>query len=168
MELNINRDRRIDFSNLHYEWALQTELAQGYGEAVANARRAVEIAKERRDVARAKAFLKAHEEIKSPLDKVNATAQLDEDYLSALRRYQQAVYEKDMAEAAFETINTKKKAMEEILKTHAQEFWSNPVSPAEYTDWRGKKFDEESKEQMRDKANQAAVEAGQRRRTRAI
>lgn len=166
--MNYARDKSIDWDHLHFEWARQADLTHDYGVELADAKLKVDKAKERLDIAKAKAFLKATEEVKSPVDKIKAVAELDSNYIQAVQEHNQAKHELGLVQAAYDAVTqTKRKALEALVSLHGQQYWSAPVEPRDYEQWCGKRFGEESQQKTASKATEASkVAAAKRTRTK--
>ena len=163
-QLNINRDRHIDLLNLHYEWVLLVELSDRYSVEAVQARRNLEQAKEKERVEKSKAVKRAFDTVKSPVDKVKAEAETDEDYLKTVQQRIEAAYNRDLIESALSTIETKRFALHEILKLEMQGFWNQQsIEPKGYEEWRGKRFSDEAREKRREMANERSRAAVRQR-----
>ena len=158
------QDVRIDFTHLHFEWAIQPELTYYYGEQLAEAKRKVDRAEEAMDVAKAKAVREAFGK-GLKVEDAKADAAIDPEYLKAVAAYNQAKYESNLAQAAFDAIQTKKYALENLVRLHGQEYFAMPVEPKEYEDWKGTRFSAESTEKTKEAAT-ANCQAAAQRRTR--
>ena len=161
--MNYHKDKAIDWDALHFEWARQPELAHEYGVELADAKRAVDNAKEALDVAKAKAYLKASE-LGLKVDNTKAEAELDANYQHHVREYSNAKHFLGLVQAAYDAITqTKRKALEALVSLHGQQYWSAPVEQKDYEQWCGKKFGQEAQQQRREKATEASKAAAARR-----
>ena len=159
------QDVRVDFSHLHFEWAIQPELTNYYGEQLAEAKRKVDRTEEAVDVAKAKATEEAFGK-GLKVDAAKADAEKNSEYRKAVSSYNQARYESNLAQAAFDAIQTKKYALENLVRLHGQEYFAMPVEPKEYEDWKGKRFSEESAEKTKEQAQANCRAAAAQRRVR--
>lgn len=159
------QDVRIDFGHLHFEWAAQPELTYYYGEQLAEAKRKVDRAEEAMDVAKAKAVREAFGK-GLKVDAAKSDAEENKDYRKTISDYNQARYESNLAQAAFDAIQTKKYALENLVRLHGQEYFAIPVEPKEYEDWKGKRFSEESAEKTKEQAQANCRAAAAQRRVR--
>lgn len=165
--LDIHRDRRIDYLNLHFEWELQCELAQRYGKAFADAKNRVERFEEQVKIREAQAYLEALKTVEKPVDKVKAVAALNPKFILAQNRLRLAKKQKGLMDAAFTSISSRKSALEGILNSYAKEMWAmSPSLPQDYDEWRVKKFAMELEELKRHDATQLALAAGEKVRAK--
>ena len=163
------RDRKCDFNALHFEWSQQPDLAHSYGVELAEARKAVDIAEKAMDVEKAKAYKRAVEVVKSPVDAVKAEAALDEKYLKRLDDYNTAKYQLGLVQAAYESIgNQKKRALENLVTLYGQQYYAAPIEPRDYENWKQRRFSEESAEKVQTRATEASKTAVARRRERTV
>jgi hypothetical protein len=163
--MDYNRDKMIDFNNLQFEWARQPDLAEAYERELAEANKAVAEAEEGVEVYKAQAFLKAHEEIKSPVDKVKAAADLDPKYRSAVRELVEAKHKRDLIRAAVKGIDVKKPALENAVSLWVKQYFSTPMEPADYEKWEKARFRTTGAEEKAKAATTAAKEAARRVRS---
>lgn len=163
--MDYSKDKKIDFNNLHYEWARQPDLAEEYERELAEANKLVADAEEELEIAKAQAFLKAHDEIKSPVDKVKAAADLDPKYRAAASKYNQKKYERDLIRAAVKGIDVKKPGLENAVTLWSKQYFSTPIEPTDYEQWERDRFRQDQNESKSKAANVAAKEAATKRRT---
>lgn len=156
------QDVRIDFTHLHFEWAAQPELTYYYGEQLAEAKRKVDRAEEAMDVAKSKATKESFSK-GLKVEDAKADAALNPEYTKSVSNYNQARYESNLAQAAFDAIQTKKYALENLVRLHGQEYFAMPVEPKEYEEWKGTRFSAESTEKTKEAATANCQAAAQRR-----
>lgn len=129
--MNYKNDIRIDPNNLDIEWLRQPDLAYIYGNELAEARSKTDRAKERMDIESANAFKRALETVGKPVDAVRAAADVDPDYRKSVEMFNQAKYEQGLLQAAYDAIQTKKTALENLVRLHGQQYFASPREPKE-------------------------------------
>lgn len=132
--MDYGRDVLIDYNALDWEWLRQAELTLKYGEALAEARLATDQAKEAMDIEEAKAGGRAREHfssknIKVTVDMVRDEVQLDDDRQEAAEKFNQARYQQGLVQAAFDAIQAKKSALENLVRLHGQQYFAGPSEP---------------------------------------
>lgn len=128
-------DVRIDEMALDVEWLRQPELMAKYARLAAEARRAYDLEKERRDVVRAqvRARLLSNPEAyglsKTTEAAVEAAIVLDPEYQAASRAVIEAKYSVDMMAAAVQAMEGRKAALENLVRLYAASYFAGPSVP---------------------------------------
>lgn len=122
----------IDEDNLDREWLGQSALYCKYAQRAARERFKVDEAKARLDVVRAK-LDKAIRSDPGEFDlekvtesQVSNTILLQPDYEDALKAVHEAQYDVRMVEAAVGALDQRRKALENLVYLHGQQYWSTP------------------------------------------
>ena len=149
MTLDYQRDIQIDDTALDVEWLDQASLAMRYSIHWARCKRRVTEAEEKIKIIRAELIAEANAD---PVgccnkDKPNA-ADIEAFYRNSKRHKQakevwvQAQYDLDMAEVAKNEISfTRKAALENLVKLHAQQYFAGPKVPRDLN-WERRKREE--------------------------
>lgn len=153
MDLDYERDMRIDESALDVEWLEQASLALKYGRHWAECNRAVLRADEKIKVVRSLLIKEANENPEKCCGKEKPTVGDIEAYYRNHPRHKQAKedfldaqYELDMATVAKNEISfTRKSALEQLVTLHGQQYFAGPSVPRDLT-W--------EREEKQKKANQ--------------
>lgn len=146
MELNYEQDVKIDEQALDIEWLEQAALFLKYARHAANMRKELDAAKENLDVIKAEAdnYIRknpAEFKIEKVTEAVVTSLILqDETVQKANKRFNDAKYELDMAQAAVSAMNQRKDALENLVKLHGQSYFAGPKVP------RDLKWEREEKE----------------------
>ena len=134
-ELDYEFDIRIDESALDVEWLEQSSLMFKYARNAVKMRRELDLAKEKLDVARASANKRIREDPdkydvgKVTEGSISAAILRDREYKQANTEYINAKYESDMANAAVKCIDSRKDALENLVRLHGQEYFAGPKVP---------------------------------------
>ena len=151
MELNYQIDIMIDDTALDVEWLDQASLAMRYGRHWARCKKLFTEAEEKVKVIRAELIAQANSD---PLkyckkDKPNA-ADIEAFYRNskahklAKEEWVKAQYDLDMAEVAKNEISyTRKNALENLVKLHAQQYFAGPNIPRDLS-WERKEKQKKS------------------------
>ncbi len=134
-EVRYDEDIRIDESALDVEWLEQPRLMNRYCQLAADAKKAMDLAKEAVDVVRAE----LQRSIRSNPDEygipklteaaVESTIVLDEKFRKAQMEYLEARYENEMVTAAVRAIDQRKTALENLVKLYASNYFAGPTAP---------------------------------------
>lgn len=134
-QLNYKDEIEIDQHNLDQEWLDQPRRFIKYASAQAQASFDVDKAKERLDVAKARAdqdirnnpqdygISKVTESLVSNLITENT------EYQHALKEYHQAKYEFEMAKAAVSAFHQRREALENLVRLWSSSYFSEPREP---------------------------------------
>lgn len=142
MEIDYDRDVRIDESALDVECLAQPRLMLRYGQASADAYRAEQLAKEKLEVVKAELDedIRSHPE-KYTLTKIteavvgNAVIRTDR-YQEANKTYIQAKYDSSLARTAAGAIDARKDMLELLVRLHGQQYFAGPSVPRDIsTEW---------------------------------
>lgn len=133
MEINAN-DFRPDPLALHEDWAEQSNLCWRYGEHVAECVRAHDESKARLDVVKTKcyAMLKGNPAKYGMAKATDKAIDLKIPDMAIYRDAQQEVidarYELELAKAALRAVETKRRALEELVELHFSNYYSEPTT----------------------------------------
>jgi len=133
--MDYGKDVSIDQNALDWEWLRQADLTLKYGEALAEARLATDQAKEAMDVEEAQAQNRVREHYLSTgskmptVDQVRAEVELDSLRRDAVEDFNQARYQQALVQAAFDAIQAKKSALENLVRLHGQQYFAGPAEP---------------------------------------
>lgn len=148
--MGYKQDIHIDQDALDLEWLQQPQLAFKYNEEYAQARREADEAKEALEVVKAEVGLDIRknpsaytgEDKKPTEDAVKSLITIDERVRKAEKRFAQAKETQSLVWAAVTAIDTKKSALEALVKLHGQSYFAGPSVPLETN----RQFQEEIKE----------------------
>lgn len=164
-ELNYEKDIKIDHNNLDLEWLRQPDLAFAYGNALADARAETDLADENLDISKAKAVQKAFG-LGLKVDAAKAEADLDPDYLEALESYRTAKHKQGLIQAAYDAVQTKKSALENLVRLHGQQYFASPQEPKELGEKLTMKQQAMNRQRNDARSNAQAAAAQRRERSR--
>jgi hypothetical protein len=133
--MNYEEDIRIDETALDVEWLEQASLFMRYARNAAEARRALDVSKERLDVIRAS----LDKEVRSNpekfgIEKITETAVSNTiisipAFQGANEGFLNAKFEADLAQAAVNAFNQRKDALENLVKLHGMQWFAGPKVP---------------------------------------
>jgi len=133
--MNYEKDTNIDPSQLDVEWLEQSRLTLMYTRHQAEVQREEETAKEKLEFVSAE----LDKEIRSnpakfKIEKITEsvirnTILLSEEYAQANTEYLDARFENNVAKGVCRTIDTKKVALENLVKLNGQQYFAGPRSP---------------------------------------
>jgi len=137
MELDYMKDVIIDETALDLEWLDQANLAAKYGKHWALCRKRLLEAEEKVKVIRAELVIEANTDPRKCCNKDKPNAADIEAYYRNSKRHKkakeewlEAQYECDMAEIAKNEISyTRKVALENLVRLHAQQYFAGPKVP---------------------------------------
>lgn len=168
MDHDFERDIRIDPTALDVEWVEQPKLLFRYSELLADARYETDRAKEALDVIKAEvdADIRANPvkftgEDKKPTE--GAILQLivtDERVRKAERDFAQAKREQGLLQAAVSAVETRKYALENLVRLIGQRYFSSPLEPRDLEHEVGLR--ERQQNAAREGAREKAKAAGRR------
>ena len=127
-------DFQIDPYCLDEEWVKQPDTFRKYSEALAEAKRDFEEAKNRLAVVRAETDLTVRKKpSKYGLDKltegvIKAAVEIDEGVVKAEADVVEARYEVNLLEAAVGSLDHRKRALSDLVSLHLADYYSKPVA----------------------------------------
>jgi hypothetical protein len=145
--MNYLEDINIDESALDIEWLRQPYLMLEYGMYCADKRKEMDVYKEEIKLVEAKLDKKIREssERKMTESELNRMIAMQPEYQEAVKRYINAKYEYEIASAAVRALETKKSALENLVKLHGQQYFAGPKVPRnlekEWENMKGKYVD---------------------------
>ena len=134
-QLDYEKDTAIDPDALDVEWVQQATLMGRYAAHAANMKREMDDAKERLDVVRARLDMAIRANPgQYGLEKVTeaavqSTILLQKEYTEQNEALSTARYEYDMASAAVRAIDTKKTALENLVRLLGASYFAGPKAP---------------------------------------
>jgi hypothetical protein len=167
-EINYEKDIRIDEDQLDVEWIEQPELAIKYAKHVAQLRTKVRNLEEEKKSIRSELIIFANENPEDCTGKQKPNAGDLEAYYRTQPGYKeviddllQAQEELEFAELAFQEISwTRKNALENLVKLHAQQYFAGPSVPRDLNMKRA-----EYNKQKQEKVNAGVAGKIKRKRT---
>lgn len=142
MNLDYDKDIRIDESSLDMEWLDQPSLMMKYARNAAEMRKLMDLAKENLDVVRAEIDRDVRENperfgITKITDAVVAATVLrDKEYQKASKEFIDARYALDIANAAVRSMDARKDALENLVRLHGLQYFAGPQMPRNLTEMR--------------------------------
>ena len=133
--MNYEQDMRIDVDSLDVEWADQPTLMLRYTKIAAEARMALDRAKENLGIVKAEIDLTIRKDpekydiIKITESAIQSAIILDTDYGLVNEKCLQAAYEFDMAQGAVKAVDQRKQALENLVKLHGLQYFAGPKIP---------------------------------------
>jgi len=148
--MNYERDTRIDVDALDTEWADQADLARKYAKHLTNTKAEVSRLEERKKTKRSELIVKAN---KNPLELLNkkspnagdieAYYRTDREYIQIVKELIDLQEEAEFEELAFQEIAwTRKKALENLVTLHGQQYFAGPKVPRDLSKEYQKKHDQ--------------------------
>ena len=135
--MDYKSDVEIDPDALDVEWIEQPRRFMAYAEEFAKAKANLDAAKEALDVIDAKlglairAMPAAYKLDKVTESAVQAVVLLDSQHVKAAQRVAEAKFAEDIAGAAVRAMDTKKAALESLVRLHGQQYFAGPSVPRE-------------------------------------
>lgn len=165
--MDYKRDVSIDFNNLDKEWLKQPSLTLEYGEVLADARLRLDKMKEVFDITKAEIDIStrgfwSESGKKFTEAQIAAEVLLNKKVRKASEELMKAREDLGSIQVAYDAIQTKKSALENLVKLHGQDWFSRPVEPRETG---GTGFTDRMNSALKERSNEAAKEAARRRRT---
>lgn len=167
--MNYEQDVRIDEKMLEVEWLRQASLTYNYAKHHAHTKKQYDLAKENLELVKAQ----LDKEIRTNPEKydiakvtesvVQATILQQEDYKEASNELIEARYEIGIASAALSAIETKKSALENLVRLHGQQYFAGPSVPRDIS----KSWEEKQKQTSTNSKIGEAMPDKPRRRRRA-
>jgi hypothetical protein len=168
--MSYESDIKVDYENLHMEWVAQPDLTYHYGKEVAEARAKVDRLKESLDVEEAQALMRAFipgpDGKKPTVDQAKSVATVDPLRQLAAADLNEARRTLGLVQAAYEAIQVKKSALENLVRLHGQQYFAGPVEPKVLGERTGVTMDQKATTAVRNRSNEAAREAASRVRPR--
>ena len=133
--MNYEQDMRIDVDSLDVEWVDQPTLMLRYTKIAAEARMALDRAKENLGIVKAEIDLTIRKDpekydiIKITESAIQSAIILDTDYGLVNEKCLQAAYEFDMAQGAVKAVDQRKQALENLVKLHGLQYFAGPKIP---------------------------------------
>jgi hypothetical protein len=134
-ELNYEEDMKINPNALDVEWLEQAELMRKYAKHAADMKAAVDEAKERLDVGRAKIEMEVRADpasfnLAKPTEAgIQSTILLQNEYAQLTREYAEARYEYEIAVAAVRAVDQRKTALENLVRLLIASYFAGPEAP---------------------------------------
>ena len=143
--MDYEKDITIDESALDVEWLRQAQLMLRYGGHTAQKRKEVDQKKEQLEVIKAELDRKIREDpnffglSKITEAVVQNTIMVQPEYKEVMEEYIEIKYEYDMAVTAVRAIDTKKTALENLVKLYGQQYFAGPKVPRDLSkEWEQK------------------------------
>ena len=152
MNLNYEKDMEIDESALDIEWLEQPTLLFKYGKEKANIEYKANKQKEKLEYEKAKLDIDIRTNHgKYGLEKVTETGIANviathKIYLEEKEMYNELLHDLNLITVALNAINTKKYALENLVKLHGMNYFAGPEVPRELTNIRKNKQEQVNKE----------------------
>lgn len=133
--MDYENDIRIDDQMLDVEWLEQPEKMMKYCTLAAEARRDLDLAKEKVEFVRATLDSNIRKEpSKFGIEKITEGAigniiLLQKEYIDANNVLMQAKYEADLASSAVRSFEQRKDALENLVRLHGQSYFAGPRVP---------------------------------------
>jgi hypothetical protein len=145
--MNYEIDITIDEGALDVEWLEQPRLMLKYARNAAEARKALDEAKEKLDFVKADLDRKIRTDpedyglMKVTEPTVAAAIFTCDEYKEANKDYIQAKFDADIAQGATFAFNARKDALENLVRLHGQQYFAGPKIPRDLA-WEKKAHDE--------------------------
>lgn len=133
--LNYAEDVKIDPNALDVEWLEQPELMRKYAKHSADTKRAMDEAKERFEIGRARIEMDIRSDpaayglSKATEASIQSTVLLQKEYQELSQEYQEARYENDVAIAVVRAVDQRKTALENLVRLLSASYFAGPQSP---------------------------------------
>lgn len=140
--MDFEKDIEIDETALEIEWLNQPKLAMRYGKHWAQCQKRVTQAEEEVKLIRSRLIKQANTDpdkylgkgIKATAPVVEAYYREHEDHIEAKKDLVDAQYEANIADIAkWEISNSRKTALENLVRLHAQHYFAGPSMPRDIT-----------------------------------
>jgi len=135
MNLDYERDEKIDPDALDVEWIAQADLTGSYCRHAADIENEVRELKIQLDVVKAeldKAIRERPEDFgvsKITETVVSNTILLQSEFQKAQSQVNKALHELDYAKSGVRSMGTKEKALENLVRLHGQQYFAGPSGP---------------------------------------
>jgi len=129
--MDYKEDCKIDESALDVEWLAQTELGIKYGEYWAECKDALTRAEEKIKLVRAELCKECYEKNEKPTDKKLETYfRTHKRHIQAKEEWMDAKFKENIADIAkWQISNTRKDALENLVRLHGQSYFAGPNMP---------------------------------------
>lgn len=144
-ESNYTDDIRIDETVLDIEWLEQPALMFKYAKLTAEAKQALDKAKDKVDYVRAELDGRIRRDSKAfDMEKVTEgavmnTILLQEEFVEAQQELLDAKFNFDITRGASDAISARKDALENMVKLYGMQYFAGPRVPHDITDMRKRK-----------------------------
>lgn len=146
-DINFERDMEIDETALDVEWLNQPKLAYKYAQYVKEYQEHYQKLEEDKKIKRSELILEANENPKAILGKdkpnandIEAYYRTQESYQSIVEELNEAKTEMEFAERTYQQIAwTRKKALENLVVLHGQQYFAGPAVPHDITEEKEKR-----------------------------
>ena len=134
-EFNYEKEVEINPNALDIEWLQQPSLFLKYSEAAAEARRDLDLAKERLDVIRAQIDKEIREDpekfgVKKITEAVvSNTIVVQEKYRQVYQEYVDLKYQADLLTRVVSAFDQRKSALENLVRLYGQSYFAGPQEP---------------------------------------
>lgn len=136
-ELDFKKDVEIDCNQLDVEWLLLPQLISSYGRALAEANSRLRKAEQKEKMVRSELILLAGEKgekvlgagVKPTAQSIEAYFRSHPDHIAAKEELLAAAEEAEMLQNAFNAINSKKPALENLSRLYLANYFSTPRDP---------------------------------------
>jgi len=145
--MNYEQDIRIDPDSLDVEWLGQAELALKWAKHLTSLRKEVNQMEERKKTIRSELILEVNEDPEKLIGKktpnandIEAFYRTDKDYKQTVKKLLDLQEELEFAELIFQEIAwTRKKALENLVILHGQQYFAGPSVPRNLSEeWKEK------------------------------
>lgn len=164
MELDYEKDMKIDPDSLDIEWLEQASLGLRYGKEFLRLKKEVDVLAERKKIIRSELIQEANNDPEGCCGKAKPNASDIEAYYRTNKRYkeiveelQEAEYEAAYAEIAKNQIDfARKVALENLVTLHGQQYFAGPRVP--------RNISEEWEKKKKQQTSNTTVSAGMKRK----
>jgi len=154
-EIDYERDVKIDEQALDTEWLEQAPLARRYAKHLADCKNQVRQLEEKKKTIRSELINEVNKDPKMVLGKdkpnaadIEAYYRTHSDYKEVTEELNEAQYELDYAELAYQQIAwTRKKTLENLVILHGQQYFAGPSTPRDIS----KEWEQHEKQKQSDK-----------------
>ncbi len=135
MEINYEKDMKIDCDALDLEWLNQADLMRKYAKYSAVTRREMDEAKERLDAGKAKIEMEIRQDpkafglVKATESAIQSAILIQEEYETLMKDYIDARYENDIAFGAVRAVDQRKTALENLVRLLTVSYFAGPQTP---------------------------------------
>lgn len=156
IDIDYERDIEINPEELDVEWLEQPRLMIRYAQIASKAKKEMDMAKERLETVRAEldrdirsdpgryALTKITESV------VQSTVISQSEYKEAMQDYIDAQYEFNMTKYAVQAMEQRKKALENLVILHGQQYFAGPRVPRDLSkEWENKQKQKQSNGKVR-------------------
>ena len=148
--MNYENDINIDESALDVEWLEQPKLLIRYARHAAEKAQELDLAKENLDLVRAEVDMQIRDEpeqfgisVKLTEALIGNTIISEPKYKIALKRYNTAKYEHEIARAAVSAIHMRKEALENLVRLHGMQYFAGPKMPRDLSEEKARRAEQQ-------------------------